>query len=314
MLNNEGETPKPKIYNCLKCNYKTHRSSHWKRHIKTIKHNKDIVEDNENTGKTGTIELNKKNMTSNEIKFNCDICGKIYKHRQSLNNHKKKYGDNCNDDISKKQGFIISHKHNENNNLNQDWKEMFLLLLEQNQKLMDLTVSVASQPKTINNQFNILNYLNTECKDAINLSEFIEQLEYNFNDLVQITDEGWVNNVENTFVKGLREMDQHLRPIHCCDIKRKKFYVKDDNIWGKDDKLERINKALYQFHNKQSQTYINWKKQHKLLVEKSDTLHDKSMYMNIELCKVSSENGIKLKNKIMSSLTELVISKNYNKN
>lgn len=287
-------------YKCDKCEFKTYRESHWNRHLNTKKHKKYYI-------------LNKDNL------FEC-VCGKLYKHRQSLNNHRKK----C-DTVSVAESFFIPNQMgDQDSELNNgslikipyqkgtndpDWKEMFLTLIEQNQKLMELTVNVASQPKTVNNQFNIMNYLNTECKDAVNLTDFIEQLQYTFADLNKITDEGWVTNVQNTLIRELKEMEEHKRPIHCSDRKRKKFYVKEHNTWERDDKQERIQRALRHFHNKQSRTYIKWKNMNREIVEKNDDMHDKALFMNLELCKVSCENGYKMKNKLVNSLTDLVIEK-----
>jgi len=187
-----------------------------------------------------------------------------------------------------------------------EMKDIFYKLLDNNKELHETTIMMAKEPRTVNNnQFNIMNYLNTECKDAINLTEFIDQINYTFKDLIQITDEGWVENVKNTFVKKLKDMEQSKRPIHCSDKKRKTFYVKDNNVWEKDMVKERITQSLNQFHTKQSKVYIKWKDMNKEKVIRSNDLHDKSMYMNIELCKLSCENGEKLKNKIFNSMTEL---------
>jgi len=187
-------------------------------------------------------------------------------------------------------------------------KDKFYKLIDNNKELQETTLLIAQQPRTINNnQFNIMNYLNNECKDALNLTEFIDQINYTFNDLLQITDEGWVENVKNTFVKKLIDMEQTKRPIHCSDKKRKTFYVKDNDVWEKDKVYEKLTESINRFHNKQSQVYIKWKQINKKKVYSDDSLLNKSMFMNIELCKMSCENGEKLKQKIVNCMTELTL-------
>jgi len=279
-----------KKFCCENCDFYSNNKTLWIRHLQTKKHNTYTYLQNTYTKGTKTD-------------FVCE-CGKIYKHRQSLHNHKKKCNYLTNETTDITTINIDDIKDNDPN-----LKQMFMTLMEQNQKLMELTVNVAAQPKTINNQFNIMNYLNTECKDALNLTDFIEQLKYTFNDLIKITEEGWVNNVENTFIKELKNMEETKRPIHCSDKKRKKFYIKDFDVWEKDDKQDKIKSAINKFHKKQSQTYIKWKQMNKKEVDRDDKLQDKSMYMNIELCKVSCENGEKLQTKLLNSLCDLSIMK-----
>lgn len=197
-----------------------------------------------------------------------------------------------------------------------EMKSMFFELIQTNKDLQDKLVAIAKEPKSVtnnyktNNQFNIMNYLNNECKDAVNLSDFIKQIKYTFNDLLKLTDDGWVANVQETFVKQLRDMDQNQRPIHCSDRKRKKFYVKDEDVWEKDDDNKKVLKAINQFQTKQCNTYIKWKNANRDDIEKSDELHDTALTLHLEVCKPSCDNGVKLKQKVMNSLTEFIINKN----
>lgn len=290
-------------YYCNKCNFKTERKSHWLRHLKTKKHLGDDYDD--------TLYN----------KFVC-CCGKKYKFLSGLSRHRQKCKlyesqineatnmiipktqDNSETNILKEQNEFLKHQMGE-------MKDIFYKLIENNKELQEATLMIAKEPRTINNnnQFNIMNYLNTECKDAINISEFIDQLKYTFKDLLKINDEGWVENVKNTFVKQLKDMEQSKRPIHCSDKKRKTFYIKDNDEWTRDNVQQKMNETIRKFHTKQSKVYVKWKKLNFDRVQESDDLHDQSMYMNLELCKVSCDDGSKLKNKVMNSLTDLTLVK-----
>lgn len=189
-----------------------------------------------------------------------------------------------------------------------DYKRLILKLMTQNQKILETTVEMAKKPQIINNtQFNIMNYLNTECKDAINFSDFIEQIKYSFDELMMLPQDGWEKNVTNTFVSQLQNLDVSKRPIHCSDKKRKTFYIKDDDEWKRDIERVALENGLRLFHNKQCNTYFNWKLKNKNKLDVSDNLYEVSMRMNIELCVPHKENGDKMKNRIINELTDLTI-------
>jgi len=281
-----GAKKRAYFYECKKCDYKSNKKSHYERHLQTKKHNDT----------NGILNDTKKGA------FLCK-CGKSYKFTSGLYRHKSK----C--DFKENETQLIKSEE-------PDYKQMFLQLMEQNQKILETTVQIAKEPKIINNnnnknQFNILNYLNTECKDALNLTDFINQLKYTFNDLLQLPDEGWQENVTNTFVSQLKQLEENKRPIHCSDKKRKTFYIKDDDVWNKDNNQSKIQNGLKQFHDKQCNVYMNWKQQNKDELYKFDNLQDKSMFMNIELCKPNI-NGEKMKNKIINQLSELTLTKTNN--
>ena len=43
---------------------------------------------------------------------------------------------------------------------------------------------------------------------------------------------------------NLKQLTLHERPIHCTDLKRETMYIKDDNMWQKDEEKCKINKAI----------------------------------------------------------------------
>jgi hypothetical protein len=110
-------------------------------------------------------------------------------------------------------------------------------ILLENKEMRDMVKEMIPKMGTtvINNKFNLQIFLNEKCKDAINLTEFVQNLNLNLDDLNKTRSEGYISGIANIFVKGLRELELHKRPIHCCDLKREILYVRDNNSWGKDN-------------------------------------------------------------------------------
>ena len=233
-------------YGCKKCDYYTNNKKDYNKHLQTKKHNVDkCLQD-----------------VDNKIPFICE-CGKSYSYRQSLSRHKKK----CS---------YVPSQHEEAEDVNYenvDFKELVIDLLQTNKELHETLIQqqnqlieIAKEPKTViktqnNNTFNLNNFLNVECKDAMNLSEFIENLQYTFNDLIHLGNNGFIKSVQNTFVKELTNMDQTKRPIHCTDKKRKTMYVKDENKWEKDNGHKKIASAIKRVNKKQLQSFSQHSKE-----------------------------------------------------
>jgi hypothetical protein len=86
--------------------------------------------------------------------------------------------------------------------------------------------------------FNLQVFLNERCKDAMNISEFIENISLQLSDLENMGKLGYVDGVSNIIIKNLNALEVEKRPMHCTDKKREIMYVKDDDEWQKeqDDK------------------------------------------------------------------------------
>ena len=280
-----------KLFRCDKCDYQCSRKYDFKKHCKTIKHNVDNVDNK-------TLNI-------------CE-CGKSYKHRQSLSLHKKKcFG----------AAFVLQKEDKEKSltlsemfiKVVEENKELRDMMVEQNQKLMEL----AEQPKinnnikTQNNTFNVLNYLNTECADALNLSEMIDQLQITFEDLLVIKNQGFVKSIEHSFVNKLKNMEQNKRPIHCTDKKRKSMYVKEDNKWDRDLQHNKLQKAIIDVNEKQYKTLTNWFKSNPAW-NYNETTEDHGLGIMNEIYGFTKDDkGMKNKNKIIHKIIEsTVLDKN----
>ena len=152
-------------------------------------------------------------------------------------------------------------------------------LMEQNQRLQELIIEqarksnereerlleLASRPTTtnINNpRVNILNVLNTEYKEAMDISQFLDSIEVSLEDMFYTRDKGYVEGLCNVFVKQIENLNIHERPIHCADRKRLKFFVKTDNKWTRDDANKFISRAMSDISEKHVNTLAEWKRLH----------------------------------------------------
>lgn len=250
------KTPKtPKKYFCEKCNYCTKNKKDFRRHEQTAKHKKNI---------------------SNL--YSCDICGKAYKYASGLSKHKQcKHKKK----VVTVESIIEDEIDPEKASLKkevEDLKQMMKLFMgntikKQNQVLEHqkkqeeyakyLKEVVPTLGNTTNNNtMNINIYLNEHCKNAMNLTDFVENVKVSLEDLLYTKNHGYVKGISNIFVKQLKDMEPTQRPIHCSDKKRLQFYVKDDNKWEKDNSNEKIDKSIDKITKKQILAIKLWEKEH----------------------------------------------------
>ena len=155
------------------------------------------------------------------------------------------------------------------------------------------------------NNISINMYLNENCKNALNLEDFVKQITVSLQDLDYSKENGYAKGVTNILVKQLNDLSPTERPIHCSDKKRMKFYVKDDNKWAKDDNNVKLTNSIKSVGMEQVRTLTEWENLHpnyqedpRLLTEwqttlskltpGQDTKESQKNYTKIkkELCKV----------------------------
>jgi hypothetical protein len=124
-------------------------------------------------------------------------------------------------------------------------------------------------------------YLKEHCKDAMNLTDFVDNLTVSLEDLLYTKEHGYVKGVSNLLTKQLNELNPKIRPIHCSDEKRLQFYVKDENKWEKDDEHKKLDRTIHEIKIKQIKELGEWEKIHpgylkdeKLLKEWQKLVHE----------------------------------------
>ena len=242
----------PENWYCQKCDYNTSRKSQFDRHVLTAKH--------KNTDDAGTVPYKK------VPKYACE-CGKTYSHRQSLHTHKKicKYVEQTPKPIVEELAETpIQQITNILLDVLKENKECKDLMLEiANKETTHTTINNTMNHTTNHNKFNMNFFLNEKCKDAMNIMDFIASLELGTNDVEQIGELGYVKGISNIILRGLNELDIYKRPVHCSDVKRETLYIKDKNVWEKENsKNDKLKLAIKHVAHKNVKQITEWQREH----------------------------------------------------
>jgi hypothetical protein len=330
--NIKTKNPKnPLTFFCDICDYVTSNKKDFNKHINTIKHNN-----------------NKKSTEHNMI---CE-CGKTYINRSSLFNHRKvcpmkcKDGHNHGEGIHEKvvkidENLILQIQEGEKGEKGENTdesikitKEMFFKLMNDNQDMIKIikeqqqqinliipkisnigpttTTNNTTMNNTNNNNFNLNFFLNEKCKDALNMSEFIESLKITLEDLQYSRSNGLVQGISNVMIRGLKELDIYKRPIHCTDVKRDTMYIKDKEKWEKDEKHEKMKNTIIKIANKERNAISAWVD---INPDWFDTEAKQMEYLTLinKVCE-PIENDIKNEKKIIKNIgKEIVLNKDTEK-
>ena len=229
----------PKKYLCEKCNYSTSSLKDFNKHKLTAKHKR----------LTNTYHQIEKIPISN---FICE-CGKKYKHKQSLYTHKKKCLFVVEEETEERepeiQNEIAPAKDRDDMILDfmksqAEFNQTIMTAVTEG-KMGNTTNSNNNTTNNINNnQFNLNFFLNDTCKDALNITDFLDSIQLQLKDLEETGRLGHVNGISRIFVNALKNMDESQRPIHCTDSKRETLYIKDKDTWTKDTSKARLKSAI----------------------------------------------------------------------
>jgi hypothetical protein len=220
---------------CELCNFKCCYESEFNRHLLTAKH-------------INTTNTTKKQHKQTPTLLTCE-CGKEYIHRASLYNHKKKckylekQEENNDNEPSYKELLIqamkeMSEMRKENTEMRKEMASMMPLIGNNNNNT------------TNNTNFNLNFFLNETCKDALNITDFIDSLKLQLEDFEYTAENGHIKGITNIFQTALSNIEENKRPMHCTDLKREVLYIKDNDEWNKDNNNEKIKETIGEITNK----------------------------------------------------------------
>ena len=301
----------PKFF-CEKCNYKCSKQSIFDRHILTAKHKMATF------GNEMATFGNEKVST-----FICEKCDKEYTDRSGLWKHKKK----CNADIKNHNSPV--GKQNISNIMstdivlqilhqNQEFKQLLVEQQEENHKLQTqlieavkingntITNNTVNHTTNNNNQkFNLNFFLNTTCKDAMNMSEFIENIEVNFKDIENIGKNGYVSGMTDMILSRIKELDVTKRPMHCTDLKRETMYIKDNDEWAKDTPENSKFHKMIDYVAKQNYAKMPlWRQRNPECLDSDHPKYDFCIKMMRNMLGDVGAEQIRLDNKVIKNLSK----------
>jgi hypothetical protein len=296
---------------CNICDYYTLRKYNFENHNKSKKHKNNVI----TTMNNGLIEKTSKI-------YKCKICEKNFNDRAGLWRHTKK----CNNNV-----FLINPIENNEKNIDKD--QLIMMLIKQNSELMKeqtniKQIMVEQQNKMLehhnivleiakngthnttnshNKSFNLQFFLNETCKDAMNITDFVDSIKLQLSDLENVGKVGYVEGISNIITTNLKALDVTQRPVHCTDKKREVLYIKDENKWEKeDDDKNKLRKAIKRVASKNQRLLPKFKEAHPDCVKASSLFSDQYNKIIIESMGGSGDNDIEKEDKIIRNITKNV--------
>lgn len=333
----EHPHPPKKEYHCEKCIYTTYDTRDFQRHLQTKKHNGISLKQ----GPSCLI---------------CPKCLKEFASRTSSWRHRKKCLESTTESPPKDSSYnsiddsidepiIISvgeqstlndHKlySPDDDELPRDWESLILLLVKENkelrnaimqqteesQKMRQEMFELAKKPTNVvnnnNQRISVVNYLNTECKDAMTLTEFVDSIELTMDDMYYTREHGYVKGMCNVLMRQIEGLKQSERPIHCTDQKRLRFFIKTTESWKRDDMHTHIQSAMTSITDKHIKLLNQWKKANPDWIERDD-LRDEYFLLTSRIMGGEREGDVDKNQraviKTLGSVTELELGNNSNK-
>jgi len=215
---------------CINCDYGTCKKSSFNDHLSTMKHHKSII--------------GNKNLPKTCSEYVCQICNKKYKDNSGLWRHKKTC-KNIDKNISEHDNIDTGYIKHDNNDPSD--KELIMMLIKENTEMRNMMMKViengthnttnnnTTHTNSHNKAFNLNFFLNETCKNAMNITDFVDSIKLQLSDLMDVGELGYVEGISRIIVKNLNNLDETERPIHCTDKKRETFYIKDQDKWEKED-------------------------------------------------------------------------------
>jgi hypothetical protein len=297
---------------CDACDYSTERKSSYDKHLLSSKH--------KNNTKTATFEHP---LTEPINNFICNKCNKLYNSRVGLWYHIKKCIVIVPNEEDKLKELIIENNIEKPDivelliNENKEFKNVIIDLVKSNQDLQKQMLEVCQNSKgTINSHnnshnktFNLNFFLNEQCKDAMNIMEFVDTFQLQFSDLERIGEVGYVEGISSLVIDKLNKMDIYKRPIHCSDAKREIMHIKDNDVWSKDtENNDKLRLALKHITKKNMDLIGPWVENHPGVRDYDHRLNDKYTIIIIESMGGKNNNTMfEGESKIIKKISKMVL-------
>ena len=296
-----------KMFVCNACSTTCVRPSEWVRHIGTTKHKNNEKREKDNVLTTIVTHICK--------------CGNKYADRAGLWRHKKKCSHLKIQETPIENTMIyndlIADKDQIINYLMKENSEFKSMMIEQNKTIMDLAVKAGnttnnSNNTNCNNKFNLNVFLNETCKDAINLTDFVRDINISLSELENVGNNGYFNGISDIIVNRLRDLEYNRSPLHCTDLKRETMYIREDNAWKKDTKDNpNVKWMVDRVASKNCGKISEWREVNPDCKQLDHQLYETCLTIMIQSAGQLGEKQIRMDEKIMKNIAnEVFVDKN----
>ena len=291
-------------YFCEICDYGTSKKSSFDDHLISAKHKKSTIV-NDFLPKFCS-------------KYTCMNCHKEYKDNSGLWRHKKKCKVNIQEaetingddeviddnDLTAGTDALVKYLMKENS----EFKQM---LMDQNKQMIELAKTAGHNTTSTNNShnksFNLQFFLNETCKDAMNITDFVDSIKLQLSDLINIGEVGYVEGISNIITTKLKALDVTQRPVHCADKKREVIYIKDQDKWEKEDiEKKKIRRAITKIANKNYVLIPQFREKFPDYIKSSSPISTQYNKIIIEAMGGSGDNDLEKENKIIRNIAKVI--------
>lgn len=298
----------PKFF-CKICDFKCCKKGDWTRHNLTSKHQE---------------VTNVTNLVTEKTSYHCDKCYKTYYSRNGLWQHNKKCilknekniapQENTTNKTFETLTHLVLEVVKSNNEMQKQNNELHKNVMEMYKNGHSNTNIQNINSNNNNKTFNLNVFLNEYCKDAMNISDFVESLKIQFSDFENVGKVGFVNGISDIIIKNLKALDIHKRPVHCSDSKREVMYIKDENKWEKEnEENNKLRKVIKHIAHKNSKMLPVFKEKYPDCNKSTSKYSDQYNKLIVEALGGQGDNDNEKENKIIKKIAkEVVIDKESN--
>jgi len=289
---------------CEICDYTTCRKSQYDRHLATDKH------------KMTVLAINVKDSATEKVPnlHICTLCEKTYKDPSGLWRHKKKCQLAKNNTDPGEQPIKIVNEPAD--------KELIMLLIKDNSDLKHMMLETQNMMMEViktgthnttntnshNKSFNLNFFLNETCKDAMNITDFVNSIQLQLSDLERVGELGYVDGISNIIMKNLKKLDVTKRPVHCTDKKREVLYVKDEDKWEKENTENKIiRKAIKKVSHKNILMLPQFKDAHPDCSKSDSKYSDQYNKIMVESFGGAGDDDSKKEDKIIKNISKTIV-------
>jgi hypothetical protein len=288
-------------FTCAICNYTTSRKYNLDLHLNSIKHKNSLLTTNDNDSLVKISKI-----------YQCQNCDKEFNDRAGLWRHNKKCCvietndepevKNNNNNATDKDD-LINYLIKEN----QEFKNLILEIVKKDTYNQSTTNITNTNTNSHNKAFNLNFFLNETCKDAMNITDFVESIKLQLSDLEKVGELGYVEGISNIIVKNLKDLDVTQRPVHCTDKKRETMYIKDEDKWEKDEEQKKMHKLVRKVADKNARMLPKFKEAHPDCTKSASRYSDQYNKIIMEAMGGRGDNDFEKEEKIIKRVSKEVI-------